>query len=165
MNPTVHERLQKLHEFQIGDLRKARDAGANFLVAVGCVNATEFVGGIIDGSLGQRGKERSRFESGVVLLGPMYEQRQAGELWRLRCSLVHAYLADPGLGYERVEIGNDPRYPFAFPPTEDPRLFVLNVWQWVEDLNSVWFKVSDALDDRATAVKAAQALKRIPLLT
>ncbi len=70
-------------EFQLNDLRKASvDAKTNFLVAVGCMNTIEFLGGIRSELLGKENKDLNdqvaggvvefRFKEGVRLLKSEY---------------------------------------------------------------------------------------------
>ena len=52
-------------EFQLGDLKKGMEkAEANFLVAIGLMVATEFLGGLLTDKLGIKGKSRECFEAG-----------------------------------------------------------------------------------------------------
>ena len=61
-------------EFGVGDLEKAGQEELNFLVAIGCMVATEFPGGLVTGKLGLRGSGlcEERFEAGFVFLGKEY---------------------------------------------------------------------------------------------
>jgi len=93
----VGSQIEKiLLDFQIGDLKKA--AGP-FLKAIGLMTATEFLGGLVTGTLGLRGPRtsRHRFEEGLGQLGPAYEELLttpgAIDLYEnIRCGLVHQYL-------------------------------------------------------------------------
>jgi hypothetical protein len=63
--------LDHVMGFQLNDLRKASIlATANFLVAVGCMNTIEFLGGVDNGLLGkyEHGIVEKRFKNGVQLL-------------------------------------------------------------------------------------------------
>ncbi|MBI2832381.1 MAG: hypothetical protein HYX79_09010 [Chloroflexi bacterium] len=88
----------ELLEFQIGDLRKASCAGLNFLSAIGLMVATEFLGGLITGFLGQKGHSEKNFKAGFKYLGKSYEDlltNKTGVLdiyKNVRCGLVHQYL-------------------------------------------------------------------------
>lgn len=99
-----------LIEFQIGDLEKAmQHAKTNFLVALGLMTATEFMGGLLTGTLGlhkrpkgqtsRQSLEETRFEEGFKNLGDSYQQlltsNKGGVLdiyTNIRCGLVHQYL-------------------------------------------------------------------------
>lgn len=81
-------------------------AKANFLAAVGLMTSTEFVGGLLSGTLGLHKKpphmktslEQYRFEIGLKYLGRYYSnllKKKPGILnvYRdVRCGLVHQYL-------------------------------------------------------------------------
>jgi hypothetical protein len=92
--------LKYIFELQINDLKSCEKL-ASFLVAVGCMNVIEFLGGIRSGELGKQGKVECRFKEGVRLLGsdngvrcldrltkPVDEQT----MWQLRNGLTHQYL-------------------------------------------------------------------------
>lgn len=86
-------------EFQVGDLKKC--AQANFLVAIGLMTATEFLGGLITGTLGLKGggMVEYRFENGFKYLGRPYEELLTQKkdtvmdiYENVRCGLAHQYL-------------------------------------------------------------------------
>ena len=89
-----------LIEFQIDDMKKAMtNAKANFLVALGLMTATEYLGGLVTSLLGLKGKSRQRFEAGFTYLGPSYQsimtqnKRSVLDIYEnVRCGLVHQYL-------------------------------------------------------------------------
>jgi len=92
--------LNHILDFQINDL-KCCVQRANFLVAVGCMNTIEFLGGIRNGELGMPGRVESRFKEGVRLLPPDNGVRRLDRLtqpvdeetmWQLRNGLTHQYL-------------------------------------------------------------------------
>ena len=92
--------LNHILDFQINDLKRCVQL-ANFLVAVGCMNTIEFLGGIRNGELGMLGKVESRFKEGVRLLSPDNGVRRLDRLtqpvdeetmWQLRNGLTHQYL-------------------------------------------------------------------------
>ena len=60
---SVLQVLDHIVEFQLNDLRKASDlAKANFLVATGCMNTIEFLGGVRNGLLGKPRNVERRFK-------------------------------------------------------------------------------------------------------
>jgi hypothetical protein len=89
-----------LLEFQIGDMRRALDqARANFLVAIGLMVATEYLGGLLTGGLGVRGSSRKNFGAGFKDLGLNYRtlwDQHSGTIMdvydNIRCGLIHQYL-------------------------------------------------------------------------
>jgi len=94
-----------LLDFQLGDLEKACAEGLNFLVAIGLMVATEFLGGLVTGKLGLQGYSRERFESGFAYLGKEYRvmlnNNKKGVLdiyENVRCGLVHQYLPPNVMG-------------------------------------------------------------------
>ena len=94
--------LNHILDFQINDLKRSLQlAKANFLVAQGCMNTIEFLGGIRNGELGMKRKVESRFREGISLLGNRNGVRLLSDLtraagadvmWALRCGLTHQYL-------------------------------------------------------------------------
>ncbi len=97
------DRLNHILNLQINDLKRSIEvAGANFLVAQGCMNTIEFLGGIRNGELGMESRKvKSRFIEGVYLLGDVNGVRLLSDLtkamdaetmWGLRCGLIHQYL-------------------------------------------------------------------------
>ena len=94
------ENLNHVLDFQINDLNRCSNL-APFLVAVGCMNTIEFLGGIRNGELGRQGKVESRFREGVRLLSGKDGVRLLSDLtkaadedtmWALRNGLTHQYL-------------------------------------------------------------------------
>jgi hypothetical protein len=89
--------LDHILDFQLNDLRKASIlATANFLVAIGCMNTIEFLGGIDDELLGKGGEVGTRFKDGVRLLqGEYIKPPTCNEetMYELRNSLTHQYVA------------------------------------------------------------------------
>ncbi len=124
-NPNFFENLNHILDFQINDLRRSLElAKANFLVAVGCMNTIEFLGGLRNGELGMKGKSEFRFKEGVRLLGENYGVRflfpkmvPADEdvMWALRCGLTHQYLPRvKQVGFIFIGAGNvDSNRPFG----------------------------------------------------
>jgi hypothetical protein len=81
------------------DIEAAINAKANYLVALGLVAYTEFMGGLVAGTLGQSRHSKERFYKFFDLLGPAYKSvRQKREVTKvytnIRCGLAHAYFID-----------------------------------------------------------------------
>ena len=156
-------------EFQLGDIERALgpEARANFLVAQGVVVCTEFLGGIRNGTLGNEkpGLARSRFVSGLQLLGTVYETN-ADEAWLLRCGLLHSYLPRGKPGRDYI-ITNAPALAVGFEVTAEPQTrreeVVVNVARWLEDLKSAYAKLLDELQsDEQMQRRAEECLERLP---
>lgn len=88
--------LNRLLDLQIGDIKKAYDAGADVLCLVGCMNLIEFMGGIRTGKIGSSGNAERRFRKGVELLSERHNGKYLGAstLWNLRCGLVHQFIPE-----------------------------------------------------------------------
>ena len=71
--------LDKLLDLQLNDLELALGAGADILCLVGCFNLIEFIGGILNGKLGERGHAECRFKEGVKLLDEKWSGEITGE--------------------------------------------------------------------------------------
>jgi hypothetical protein len=96
--------LNRIFDIQISNLKKSLElASANFLVAVGCMNTIEFLGGLQNGELASPGvgNEKRRFKTGVLLIGNPngvyllgFPDKPASlkTMWLLRCSLTHEYI-------------------------------------------------------------------------
>jgi hypothetical protein len=104
-NKTIAEVCHALLDFQLGDLEKALSQGLNFLVAIGLMVATEFLGGLITGKLGLLGSSRQRFESGFAYLGKEYGDMLTGHkkgildiYENVRCDFIHQYLPPNVMG-------------------------------------------------------------------
>ena len=61
--------LNMLLDRQLRDLELVLGVGADLLCLAGCCNLIEFIGGVWNGKLGERGASRPRFNDGVKLLG------------------------------------------------------------------------------------------------
>jgi len=164
----VLNQLNHIRDFQINDLKKADDAGANFLVCVGCLNATELLGGIRTGHLGEEGHVNTRLRGGIDVLGGVYKHHDQDVL-ELRHSMVHAYLGRTK-NYREVDIMNK----------DDPSLkslplhlgiqvvngrFVVNVSSWINNLEVAWGNLMRELganDEQLAAI--AVALEKLPQL-
>ena len=168
MKDKVLERLDHMMEFQLNDLRKASIlATANFLVAVGCMNTIEFLGGVSNGLLGQFGKVESRFKEGVRLLGLInaeYASFGENRMYALRNGLTHQYV--PGLkGFNSIIITNDWSAIKAIHVSDAGRTLRLNVARLGVDLGVAWGLLrSELLRNKRKRGRAASALRRLPQL-
>ena len=162
---TVLQKLDHIMDFQLNDLRKASVAAkANFLVAVGCMNTIEFLGGVRSGLLGKPGNVERRFKEGIRLLGQGYTSAYLDEdtMYALRNGLTHQYVA----GLER--------YPqiFVTNKNSDPTIgiignttLVLNVAGMVGDLDDAWKRLRQQLEQDPQKLELArQGLERLPEL-
>ena len=155
-------------EFQIRDLvRAAWDAKANFLVAVGCMNTIEFLGGIDNELLGETGKVWDRFRDGVRLLQGEYINPPTCDeeiMYELRNGLTHQYLAS----IEKVHTRNiiivcDWKTEQAI--FRDVSEFTLNVAQLIKDLGMAWGKLRTELArDSAKLARLVNLLNSLPIL-
>ncbi|MEK7396152.1 MAG: hypothetical protein AAB116_04350 [Candidatus Poribacteria bacterium] len=118
------EYLNHVLAFQINDLKRSIEfAQANFLVAIGCMNTIEFLGGLRNGELGMRDKSKSRFKEGVLLLGTDYGVKfvipnmtsvDEDVMWTLRNGLTHQYLPRVNqVGFVWIGAGKAPYRPFG----------------------------------------------------
>ena len=87
------QQLDHIRTFQIGDLKKASSATANFLACIGCFNVTEFLGGVENERLGANGKGAvaQRLKAGFPLVHKLFVYHET-ELIDLRNSMTHAYI-------------------------------------------------------------------------
>lgn len=102
LEETTEQIKHILSEFQLGDLHKSMSGPnkLNFLAAIGLMVATEFLGGLITGTLGNKNySSRNRFEVGFKYLGPAYEtllkqnKKSVTDIYdNIRCGIVHQYL-------------------------------------------------------------------------
>lgn len=81
------------------DVEAAIQGKANYLAALGLVVYTEFMGGLVSGGLGEKGRSRERFYAFFNRLGPEYEdvgkRRELVKIYgNVRCGLAHAYFID-----------------------------------------------------------------------
>ncbi len=83
------EVLKKIIDQQLTDIEKSFKAGVDLLCLVGCMNLFEFLGGIRNGTLGQRYGARDRFNSGIDLVR---DNLPEFDLWVLRNALTHQYI-------------------------------------------------------------------------
>ena len=85
--------------FIFRDVEAAIEGRANYLAALGLVAYTEFMGGLVLGNLGEKGKSRDRFYAFFNRLGPEYvkvgKRREVVKIYKnVRCGLAHAYFID-----------------------------------------------------------------------
>jgi hypothetical protein len=78
------------------DIQAAVDGNANYLAALGLVAYTEFLGGLINGTLGEVGHSKKRFYAFWNRMGPEYQsvaaQRALVKIYsNVRSGLVHSY--------------------------------------------------------------------------
>ncbi len=166
----ILQQLEHIREFQINDLKKADETGANFLVCVGCLNATEVLGGIRTGLIGKERHAKRRLSSGLDLLGSVYRHHEK-DIFDLRNSMVHAYLGKTE-NYSQVDITNKTdRFAQLLPPLRSFGIliangrFTVNVSKWIEDLDDAWRKLVDELKaDSARMASIGTALEALPYL-
>ena len=77
--------------------KRQSTGNANYLAALGLVAYTEFMGGLINGTLGHRGKSKKRFYALWDRMGPEYQSVAAKRAFvkihsDVRSGLVHSYL-------------------------------------------------------------------------
>ncbi len=88
--------------FMYHDIQAAFDANANYLAALGLVAYTEFMGGLIDGTLGEIGNSKKRFYSFWNRMGAEYQslatQRALVKIYsNVRSGLVHYFIAQDSI--------------------------------------------------------------------
>jgi hypothetical protein len=185
--------LDRVVGFQINDLQLGMEiAKANFLVAVGCMNTIEFLGGLRNGELGMKGKSESRFKEGVRLLGenlgvrlvhftingteisiPEIIQVDDNTMWALRCGLTHQYLPKvKQVGFVFIGAGKvDPYRPFSIIEREkgvsriEPCMIIVDVASLIEAIKSGYHTLVDELKaDEGKKERAEKALTLVPEL-
>jgi hypothetical protein len=157
--------LDHIMNFQLNDLRKSSIcATANFLVAIGCMNTLEFLGGVSNGMLGVEGKGvvEKRFKEGVSLLGGEYTKFGKKKMYNLRNGLTHQYI--PSLkGISSIYIVNNWSSPRAIVSKGDD--LTLNVAKLIKDLETAWEGLRKSLQqDMPKLGVAGQALSKLPRL-
>ena len=191
--PDFLEYLKHILDFQINDLRRGLElAKANFLVALGCMNTIEFLGGLRNGELGIKGKSESRFKEGVRLLGenigvrlvsytttgpgselPLPEILSVDEddMWLLRCGLTHQYLPKvKKVGFIFIGAGKvDPYRPFSIIEREncvsriEPSMIIMDVALLIEAVERGYkMLVTELKTDEGKKSRAEKALSRVP---
>lgn len=187
------EYLNRVVGFQINDLRRSLElAKANFLVAIGCMNTIEFLGGLRNGELGMKGKSESRFKEGVRLLGdnigvrlvqfttdgtelslPEIAAVDDNTMWSLRCGLTHQYLPKvKQVGFIFIGAGNvDPYRPFSIIEREngvsriEPSMIIVDVALLIEAIEKGYNTlVSELKADDEKRSSAEKALTLVPEL-
>lgn len=157
------EQLHRIRDCQMGDLRRALfDAQANFLVAGGCMNIIEFLGGLQNGELGDPdGRTRNRFLAGVKFLAGEYAAFGGQHLYGVRCGLNHQYLyEDPR--YSDLQISAAVRKPAL---QSAGATLTLNVGQLVDDLGFAWDRLLRLVSTDADAEERVRGcLARLPRL-
>ena len=187
--------LQHILDFQINDLRRSLElAKTNFLVAVGCMNTIEFLGGLRNGELGMKGKSKSRFKEGVRLLGentgvrlvlydtsglsselPLPKIVPADEdvMWSLRCGLTHQYLPKVRrVGFIFIGAGNvDPCRPFGLIERKngvsyiEPSMLIVDVASLIEAIEKgCQALIAELQADEVKKSRAEKALALVPEL-
>lgn len=192
--PDFFEYLKHILDFQINDLRRSLElAKANFLVALGCMNTIEFLGGLRNGELGMKGKSESRFKEGVRLLGenigvrlvsyttgpgselPLPEILPVDEdvMWSLRCGLTHQYLPKvKQVGFIFIGAGKfDPYRPFSIIEREngvsriEPSMLIMDVASLIEAIERGYKTlVTELKKDEGKKSRAEKALSLVPEL-
>jgi hypothetical protein len=181
--PDFFENLNHILNFQINDLRRGLElAKANFLVAVGCMNTIEFLGGLRNGELGMKGKSESRFKEGVRLLGENYGVRflfpemvpaDDDVMWALRCGLTHQYLPRvKRVGFIFIGAGKvEPYRPFGIIEREnsisriEPPLLMVDVASLIEAIERGYKTlITELKSDEQKKSRAEKALSLIPEL-
>lgn len=155
-------------------------ATANFLVAVGCMNTIEFLGGVRNDELGMSNAEKrakdkkakskvgeegvveSHFKAGVSLLGGEYITFGEGNMYRLRNGLTHQYLLSLQ-GLACIKIVNDWHADRAIFGRGDE--LKLNVAKLIVDLGIAWGRLRCQLwHNDEMLFRVRKALERLPKL-
>ena len=157
------DQLAHIMKFQLNDLRKASIlATANFLVAVGSMNTIEFLGGVRNGKLGQKGQVGCRFKEGVRLLGGEYLEFGEDRMYTLRNGLTHQYVPElPSIAH--IDVTNDWNTDKAV-ITEGNKV-TLNVARLVVDLGAAWGRLQTELEQsKDMRSNVTNAMKCLPKL-
>lgn len=97
LNSKINQFFKEVVEgFLYHDIQSAIDGKANYLAALGLVVYTEFMGGLVNGTLGKTGKSKTRFYAFWNRMGPEYEsvatKRALVKIYsNVRSGLVHSY--------------------------------------------------------------------------
>ena len=164
----ILEYLDHIMGSQLNDLKKAATrAQANFLVAMGCMNTIEFLGGISNELLGKKGKVCHRFRDGVRLLQGEYINPPTCDeeiMWELRNGLTHQYVASIEKAYIRhILVVIDWQAEQAI--FRDVDEFTLNVAQLIRDLEMAWGKLRVTIeDDKDKLSRITKLFNSLPIL-
>lgn len=158
--------LENVIKLQLEDLEHCC-AKAELLCLIGCVNLIEFIGGILNGSLGVRGHEKARFIVGIRLLGGIYSNSEIlGEsrMWQLRCAVTHQYV--PSISdTEMIIFGNyavikqiekKPKEIIRSLKDKNRYMVDLNVSNLVSDLKKASFNLIERLKEDSEIRDTAQ---------
>ena len=100
------DQAKQFRDFVIADVQKSIDAKTNFLTALGLLCYTEFLGALINDSVGKTANSRKNFETGLYAMGEGYKQfdqhlksqlKNKGVYKIFRCGMVHSYFIDHNL--------------------------------------------------------------------
>jgi hypothetical protein len=186
--------FQHILNFQLDDLKRGLDGKANFLVATGCMNTIEFLGGLCNGELGLNGRAESRFKEGIRLLGQnigvqlVFFDTSSGkpelplpeilpvndvDMWTLRCGLTHQYLPKvKRVGFIWIGAGKkDPYRAFSIIDRQDgvarvePSMLIVDVAALFEAIErSCQTLFTELHQDKLKRERAQRALSRVPEL-
>jgi len=186
--PSFFDKLNHALDSQINDLNRAlNDAKANILVAQGCMNTIEFLGGIRNGNLGLEKKSvRDRFldgvslldgDNGVRLLSDLNKPVDTAIMWKLRNGLTHQYLPKieniPGI---LIKAGINPgdKNDFVADITRDENYVGIKDKGWVLVVDLIKLikaieegrinLIEELKSDQAKNLVAEKALSRLPEL-
>ena len=100
------DQAKQFRDFVFADVQKSIDAKTNFLTALGLLCYTEFLGALINDSVGKAANSRKNFETGLYAMGNGYQQfdqhlkaqfKNRGVYKIFRCGMVHSYFIDHNL--------------------------------------------------------------------
>lgn len=173
----LFENLNHVLDFQINDLKNTlQTTKAPFLVACGCMNTIEFLGGIRDGKLGKPGEAKKRFEDGLSLLGSNIWITRFGDeemtdfdtMWALRNGLTHQYLPEiKPIAMIMISAGdeNEGRTQRSVPLGAVGSVLLVNVNLLLDAIEAGRVAlVNELKQDEVKRAKAQEALSRLPLL-
>ncbi len=140
------------------------------------MNLIEFIGGILNGSLGVRGHEKARFKDGIRFLGGIYADPNilgVTRMWQVRCAVTHQYVPSI-LDTEIINLGSfgvikhinkTPRE--ILRNIKDVNRFIvdLKVNEIVIALKKASFELTERLkEDSATRDTAQKQFEKLPTL-
>jgi hypothetical protein len=135
-----HFLSEYVHGFMFHDIEAAIQGKANFLAALGLMEYTEILGGLITGKLKDRHQAKANFDAFLPYLGQAYVNldKRIGLYDRVRCGLSHEYfIKGPSTIWMTAEM---------------PTCGIL----WEEPKDWIHFVVSKYFDDFKSAVKIYQ---------